>query len=747
MLIQSKFSIADNPDIIYDVSRRNIDGLLKRDSRQAGNDRWDYEGEQSMKPSQFHFCAEQKKNTLIWLWILFALGVVLRFGLARITSANPFVMPDELLYSNIARSLISGDGVSFRNQPIMFTNLLYPFLISPVYAFAPPGLEFRAIQLFNALVMNLAVFPAYFIARRFVQDRKILWGITVASILLPDMILANRIMAEAVMYPLFLYVVYRIFKRLDGEDNTVRGAILLSAISFALMEMKAIAAAVPVAFAGLLMIDFLLFYRKKDSRIAGRPAFRRELTYILAFIGAFLLLMLSARIVNQYVWGVNYGKTAYYLTSASLFTLDHIKRTIPGILLYLFFVPVAMGVFPLLVPAAASGLYSVNQRKQLRFVLVSLAGYIFAAVYLIFDQETIGNYYQGRIHIRYVFMYLPILLAFFFAPALEKYKLNFRLVGSVAFLLAMTFTVSFGALLSNRIYCVDALSLSYIIYDDPSLNMKLFSQIAFLVFVAAVLWLMYKGLWKKALCTVAVCLLAGIAVNNYFGYDLNLHNNETTLSADAGEAARILNHKTTLLVESDGLYFGNNLSTLDTAMNDAPYMVSLEDLCASLGDYGKLESVLPPQYWTENPVNAADSVDYAVFENAAFYRMLPASGAIVFATANGYYGIIKPSDSGLLLHSALTGMNSTGIPGANAALYIFDPTLLAQKTITVYLEVTASASDTITLSAASQTLPCEVPAGTNWIYATFAVDQGLTKLPVSIAAGSGTTAVITYQLK
>ncbi len=699
-----------------------------------------------MKTSHFHFCADQKKNTLIWLWILFALGVVLRFGLALATSANPFVMPDELLYSNIARSLISGDGVSFRNQPIAFTNLLYPFLISPVYAFAPPGLEFRAIQLFNAIVMNLAVFPACFIARRFLQDRKFIWGITAVSILVPDMILANRIMAEAVMYPLFLFAVYRIFRRLDGEDNTVRGAVIMSAAAFFLMETKAIAAVVPLVFAGLLIFEFIRAFRKKESRITDRPAFRRDLRYILVFVGSFLVLMLSARIVNQYLWGVDYSKS-FYLSESNAFSIDHLKRTIPGILLYLFFVPVAMGVFPLLVPASGIGLFPENQKKQLRFTLLSLAGYILAAAFLIFDQETIGNYYQGRIHIRYVFMYLPILLVFFFAPALEKYKINLGLVLPAAFLLAMTLTVSFGALLSNRVYCVDALSLSYIIYEDPSLNMKLFSQIACIVFVTAVLWLMHKGARKKAMYTVAVCLLAGIAANNFFGYNLNLHNTEITLSADAGEAARVLNHKTALLVESDGLYFGNNLSTLDAAMNDAPYMVSLEDLCLSLGDYGKLETVLPPEYWSENAVNAAESIDYAVLDNAAFYRLLPADGAVVTATANGYFGIIRPSDSGLLLHSALTGISSSGIPESNAALYIFDPTLLAQKEITVYLEVTATENDTVTLFTASQTLTCDVPAGTNWIYATFAIDGGLTKLPVQISAGSGTTAILTYQLK
>jgi len=248
------------------------------------------------------------------------------------------------------------------------------------------------------------------------------------------------------------------------------------------------------------------------------------------------------------------------------------------------------------------------------------------------------------------------------------------------------------------------------------------------------------------LYTVAVCLVAGIAANNVFGYNLNSHNTEKTLAADAGEAARMLNHETSLLVTSDGLYFGNILSTLDTAMSDAPYMVSLGDLCESLGDYGKLGSVMPSKYWSENPVNAADSIDYAVFENAAFYKLVPASGATVTSTANGYYGIVKPSESGLLLHSALAGTDGSGIPGADAALYIFDPTLLAQKEITVYLEIMAAGGDTVTLSTESETFTCDAPAGTNWIYATFTPGEGQTKLPVHIMTGSGTTAVITYQL-
>ena len=132
-------------------------------------------------------------------------------------------------------------------------------------------------------------------------------------------------------------------------------------------------------------------------------------------------------------------------------------------------------------------------------------------------------------------------------------------------------------------YCVDALSLSYLVYDDSALNLKLFAQIAFFVFTAMILWQMRTGWNRRAATAVIICLCISIAANNFLGYDLNNHNNSTKMAADAAQTAALLEQKTAVLVPDDDIYFSNSLSVLDCAMTDAPYVIKLEDLCAGHG--------------------------------------------------------------------------------------------------------------------------------------------------------------------
>ena len=57
---------------------------------------------------------------------------VLRAWLAR-EMLGPFIMVDELIYSELARSFAAGDGFQVRDVPATGFSLVYPILISPAY--------------------------------------------------------------------------------------------------------------------------------------------------------------------------------------------------------------------------------------------------------------------------------------------------------------------------------------------------------------------------------------------------------------------------------------------------------------------------------------------------------------------------------------------------------------------------------------------------------------------------------------
>ncbi len=677
------------------------------------------------------------KDKTVWLWLLlvYLAGVALRILIAQFASQNPFVMPDEALYANIARSIADGTGVMLRNQPVTYTNILYPLLISPVYAFADAGTQFRIIQIINCLLMNLAVFPAYGIAKSFTKDTRVSFIIAALSLLLPDLLLTTRIMTEPILYPLFLCTVYLMFGKISGDREGWKQAVIAGASAFLLVQAKSGMIALAILFIGFLAVDCI------------RTRSRKEIFYTAVFAGVFAGLILLCNLLMQGS-GMDFGRQTIYETQTKAPSLEHLKTTLPGLLLYALFIPVAFGVFPLLLPASHLRRYDPAQRKQVLLSLLALAVIAAGACYMFFDSETVGNYFAGRIHIRYVFMFLPLLLCFSWTPGLDGAKPNGRILLYMGFLLAMTITVSFGALLSSRQFPVDAILLSCIIYDDQVLNWRLLSQVAAITFSAGMLGLIYRRGWIKEVRRIfLVCMAVALVAANILGYDLNNYNNQKSMADDARQGARVVAGEPAVIVGENGIYFDNALTVLDCAMTRAPYAILYEDLCANLGSYGSLEAVQPPQYWTENPTNKITGVTCAVFNAGAFSKFVPAEGAQVEYTQNGYYGIVRLPENKRLFHSAITGLQPDGQTGGNAVLYIYDEKLLSQDKVRIYLQVGNGSFGNLRLTANGTDYDFELDTDSEWIYADFEMPEGITVFKMTMNTLSGSPVINTYQVE
>jgi hypothetical protein len=678
---------------------------------------------------------DTKRKYFKWLFLAYCCAVGIRYLIAILASQNPFIMPDEALYANIARSLIAGDAISLRNQPLTYTNILYSLLISPIYSIFEAGTQFRMIQLFNCIVMNLAVFPAYGIANNLTKNQKVAFGIALLALLLPDMLLTTRIMTEAIVYPLFLWVVYLMFSKFSTTKSNLGKAFLAGLLAFLLTNAKSGSIALVGIFFIILIIDFM------------RSRSRSSLDHALVFAITYAALYVLTRFVLS-SQGMDFAVQSIYQTQTQLPTLTHLKQTLPGLLLYAFFIPIAFGIYPLLLPASNLCRYDDVEKKQAALTLITLALYAIGACYLFFDTETIGNFFQGRIHIRYVFMFLPLLLGFVFSPKLEGVKPNSKLIAFSGFLLAMMMSVSFDALLSGRQYPVDAISLSYIIHDDSVLNWRLLSQIAAITFAVGILALIaYKGWNKQVKRIFTICLVLGLVTANWLGYDLNEYNNSEALSSDAQQCALQLSDQTTLIVPDSDTYFDNTLSVLDIAMTDAPYFIKYDDLCTSIGDYGTVIPQLPPKYWTEDPINEIPVPDKVVFSYTVFSKMVLADDAQVQFSDNGYYGIVSLDENQRLFHSALAGLSSSGEPQSNTVLYIYDETLLSQSSIRVYFQTSCSSDATLSLSCGDMQFTYELDEDSNWIYGDFAVLEGATVLKIAVQTMSGEPIITTYMLK
>jgi hypothetical protein len=186
-----------------------------------------------------------------WLTAIVALSFDVRYVLALRIEA-PWIMVDELIYSELARGLADGDGYSIRGVPTNAYGFVYPLVLAPAYAlFESLPNAYVAVKAINSAVISLAALPAYFLARRVVPVGLSLLAALLA-VALPSLLYAGQVMTENVFYPLFLCTVLMFVVTLERPTPT-RQILLLALCVFAyLTRAQALAFFPAIALAPVL---------------------------------------------------------------------------------------------------------------------------------------------------------------------------------------------------------------------------------------------------------------------------------------------------------------------------------------------------------------------------------------------------------------------------------------------------------------------------------------------------------------
>ena len=140
------------------------------------------------------------------LAVVVTLSTLLR-GFFAVRVPSPSILPDELLYSELGRSVARGAAPAVRGVTALGWGEVYPTLIAPAWLlFDEPGTAYHAALAINCLLMSLAAAPAYLLARLFVSRRLSLLVATL-TILVPSMTYTGVVMTENAFYPVFLLAI------------------------------------------------------------------------------------------------------------------------------------------------------------------------------------------------------------------------------------------------------------------------------------------------------------------------------------------------------------------------------------------------------------------------------------------------------------------------------------------------------------------------------------------------------------
>ena len=175
-----------------------------------------------------------------WLTIVVGLSTLVRMVIG-LGVPSPWILPDEVVYSDLAKSIAAGERPAVRGVPVFGWGEVYPTLIAPAWAvFDDPLRAYHAALGINALVMSLAAVPAYFLARMFVTS-KVSILVAALTVLVPSMTYTGVLMTENAFYPVFLLSVLLIARTLAAPSLGNQAFALLGLGLVAMTRIQGVA--------------------------------------------------------------------------------------------------------------------------------------------------------------------------------------------------------------------------------------------------------------------------------------------------------------------------------------------------------------------------------------------------------------------------------------------------------------------------------------------------------------------------
>jgi hypothetical protein len=219
-----------------------------------------------------------------WFWVTALVGVsaAVRYWLASRMVA-PWIMIDEIVYSELAKSFAETGSFRLRDQPASGAfGVVYPVLIAPAYwLFESLPTAYEAVKVVNSIVISLVAVPVYLLARMLVRPALALVA-AVLAVAVPSMIYAGTVMTENAFYPAFMLAVLLFVRALD-RPTPGRTLAFLGAIALAYLTRAQAIAFLPAAAVAPLALVAL------QGRIRSLTAYR---WYYALPAAAFVLLVL-----------------------------------------------------------------------------------------------------------------------------------------------------------------------------------------------------------------------------------------------------------------------------------------------------------------------------------------------------------------------------------------------------------------------------------------------------------------------
>jgi hypothetical protein len=325
-----------------------------------------------------------------WLTLLVVVSAVIRYALSR-QAVAPWIMVDELIYSELAKSFAAGGQFLIRDHSTAAYGIIYPALIAPAWALfkAIPD-AYAAAKAINSLMMSLAAIPAYLLSRRMLSMPWAL-GAAVLTVSLPSMVYTATLMTENAFYPIFLFAVLAVVVWLERPTTTTTLWVV------ALVALAYLTRAQALSFGPAILTAPLLY--AWAQRRSWRSLRDYRLMYGLVIAGGLLVIIVQVARGSSPL-----GILGAYRVAGE--THYQFWQVLEWFWYQLGVLDLSLGVVPL----AALVVLAAVARGQDRRVQAFLAGSIAVAFWLLLEVAAFASVHQLRVEERNTFYIVPLFL-------------------------------------------------------------------------------------------------------------------------------------------------------------------------------------------------------------------------------------------------------------------------------------------------------------------------------------------------
>jgi hypothetical protein len=332
--------------------------------------------------------------------VLFA--VVFRIWLAT-RIVTPWIMTDELLYSDLARSVAEHGTFHVRGEPIAWSNFGYAALIAPAWLVAEaPSTVLTLAKTINVGLGLLALVPTFLWARRLTTTGYSLIAAGLTA-LMPSLLYASTLMSENGFLPAFVLAALTIGLTLE-RPTLRRQALAFAAIGLVLLirvQGVVLLAVLPTAVLFASVLEARVAPPGRRLRDAGR--------YVGHFwpSGAMLVSLGVAYVALKIAEGqsLSSGLGSYRIVAEQGYALEESARWVAR---HVADLALATGIFPVSALIVLVGLALLRGSPSLA-ERAFLATAVAAMAWIVLQTSLFATNFSGRIEERNMFCLFPLL--------------------------------------------------------------------------------------------------------------------------------------------------------------------------------------------------------------------------------------------------------------------------------------------------------------------------------------------------